>query len=132
MTDVLLTIKQMCEKYDVTARTLRFYEDKELISPIRDGQKRLYRKADRARLKVILRAKYFDFSLDEARILLDGRDPHHPNAMRPEQMVAMMQQQLTKLQNNQAELTQKIAALEKELDFSKQSFATDMTKTQAA
>ncbi|SFE03749.1 transcriptional regulator, MerR family [Sulfitobacter brevis] len=66
-----LTIRQMCDAYDVTPRTLRFYEAKELLFPIRDGQKRLFTKSDRARLKLILRGKRFGFSLEEIRQLLD-------------------------------------------------------------
>jgi DNA-binding transcriptional MerR regulator len=70
MTDTM-TIRQMCDAYEVTPRTLRFYEAKELLSPIREGQKRLFTKRDRARLKLILRGKRFGVSLEEIRQLLD-------------------------------------------------------------
>ncbi|MEL7099548.1 MAG: MerR family DNA-binding transcriptional regulator [Pseudomonadota bacterium] len=66
-----MTIREMCDAYDVTPRTLRFYEAKELLFPIRQGQKRLFTKRDRARLKLILRGKRFGFSLEEIRQLLD-------------------------------------------------------------
>ena len=69
--DETMTIGEMCAAHGVTPRTLRFYEAKELISPIRDGQRRLYRPRDRARLKLILRGRRFGFSLDEMRELLD-------------------------------------------------------------
>ncbi len=71
MTQDLMTIREMCDAYKVTPRTLRFYEAKELLFPIRDGQKRLFTKRDRARLKLILRGKRFGFSLEEIRQLLD-------------------------------------------------------------
>jgi DNA-binding transcriptional MerR regulator len=71
MTEKTLTIREMCEAYDVTPRTLRFYEAKELLFPIREGQKRLFTKSDRGRLKLILRGKRFGFSLEEIRQLLD-------------------------------------------------------------
>ena len=71
MTEPTRTIREMCEAYDVTPRTLRFYESKELIFPIRDGQKRLFTKRDSARLKLILRGKRFGFSLEQIRQLLD-------------------------------------------------------------
>lgn len=74
MSDQLLTIREMCDAFDVTARTLRFYEAKELLFPIREGQKRLFTKCDRARLKLILRGKRFGFSLEEMRQLLDLYD----------------------------------------------------------
>ena len=70
-----MTISAMCEAFGVTARALRFYETKELLTPIRIGQKRLYTRRDRARLKLILRGKRFGFSLEELRQLLDLYDP---------------------------------------------------------
>ncbi len=66
-----LTIGEMCRTFDVTPRTLRFYEAKELLFPLREGQKRLFSRRDRARLKLILRGKRFGFSLEEIRQLLD-------------------------------------------------------------
>ena len=74
MTTDKMTIRQMCDAYNVTPRTLRFYEAKELLFPIREGQKRLFTKRDRARLKLILRGKRFGFSLEEIRQLLDLYD----------------------------------------------------------
>lgn len=71
MSTETLTIREMCDTYDVTPRTLRFYEAKELLFPQRIGQKRLFTKRDRARLKLILRGKRFGFSLEEIRQLLD-------------------------------------------------------------
>lgn len=70
-TETQMTIREMCDAFDVTPRTLRFYESKELLFPKRDGQKRLFTKRDRARLKLILRGKRFGFSLEEIRQLLD-------------------------------------------------------------
>ena len=71
MTDDVMTIREMCDAFDVTPRTLRFYEAKELLFPRREGQKRLFTKRDRARLTLILRGKRFGFSLEEIRQLLD-------------------------------------------------------------
>ena len=70
-TEKTMSIREMCDAFDVTPRTLRFYESKELLFPIRDGQKRLFTKRDRARLKLILRGKRFGFSLEEIRQLLE-------------------------------------------------------------
>ena len=67
----MMTIREMCDAFEVTPRTLRFYEAKELLFPVREGQKRLFTKRDRARLKLILRGKRFGFSLEEIRQLLD-------------------------------------------------------------
>lgn len=71
MNNTTMTIREMCDTFDVTPRTLRFYEAKELLFPERHGQKRLFTKRDRARLKLIIRGKRFGFSLEEIRQLLD-------------------------------------------------------------
>ena len=71
MTEQTLTIRQMCDLFDVTPRALRFYEAKELLFPIREGTRRLFTRGDRARLTLILRGKRFGFSLEEIRQLLD-------------------------------------------------------------
>ncbi|MFT6224692.1 MAG: DNA-binding transcriptional MerR regulator, partial [Paracoccaceae bacterium] len=64
----------MCETYNVTPRTLRFYEFKELLFPQRLGTRRMFTKRDRARLKLILRGKRFGFSLEDIRQLLNLYD----------------------------------------------------------
>ncbi|MEM7530421.1 MAG: MerR family DNA-binding transcriptional regulator [Pseudomonadota bacterium] len=71
MTEQTYTIGEMCRAFDVTPRALRFYEQKELLKPIREGQHRHYTARDRARLKLILRGKRFGFSLAEIRELLE-------------------------------------------------------------
>ncbi|MEM1297872.1 MAG: MerR family DNA-binding transcriptional regulator [Pseudomonadota bacterium] len=71
MTETTYTIGEMCSDFGVTPRTLRFYEYKELLAPIREGQKRLFTTTCRARLKLILRGKRFGFSLVEIKDLLD-------------------------------------------------------------
>ena len=71
MSEETMTIREMCDAFDVTPRTLRFYEAKELLFPMREGQKRLFTRRDRARLKLILRGKRFGFTLEEIRKLLD-------------------------------------------------------------
>jgi DNA-binding transcriptional MerR regulator len=71
MTEELSTISQMCAEFDVTPRTWRFYEYKGLLSPRREGQKRLFNYRDKGRIKLILQGKRFGFSLDEIRELLD-------------------------------------------------------------
>ncbi|MEM8792296.1 MAG: MerR family DNA-binding transcriptional regulator [Pseudomonadota bacterium] len=71
MTEQTFSIGELCQEFDVTPRTLRFYEYKELLAPIRDGQRRLFTVRDRARLKLILRGKRFGFSLAEIKDLLD-------------------------------------------------------------
>lgn len=75
MQEELMTIREMCDAFDVTPRTLRFYESRELIFPERRGQRRLYDRRDRARLTLILRGKRFGFSLEQIRQLLEFYEP---------------------------------------------------------
>jgi DNA-binding transcriptional MerR regulator len=79
MTEPFSSIRAMCSDFNVTPRTLRFYESKELLFPRREGQRRLYSRADRARLTLILRGKRFGFSLEEIRQLLDLYDRNNQN-----------------------------------------------------
>ena len=65
------SISELAEEFSVTARALRFYEDKGLLTPARHGQARVFSAADRARLRLILRGKRVGFSLEEIREMLD-------------------------------------------------------------
>ena len=69
--DKVNTITEMCKLFKVSARTLRFYESKELLFPIRRGHHRLFTKSDRGRMKLIMQGKRFGFSLEEIRQLLN-------------------------------------------------------------
>ncbi|WP_166417387.1 MerR family transcriptional regulator [Cochlodiniinecator piscidefendens] len=62
-----LSFKEMCARFDVTPRTLRYYEYIELLDPERDGRSRFYSARDIARMVLILRGRRFGFSLEEIR-----------------------------------------------------------------
>ena len=70
----VFTIGELARECGITARTLRFYEEKGLLSPRRDGLERLYSRRDRTRLKYVLMGKTVGFSLDEVREMLDLYD----------------------------------------------------------
>lgn len=65
------SISELAREFDVTTRSMRFYEDQGLLSPERNGQKRIYSSRDRVRLKLILRGKRMGFSLAETKELFD-------------------------------------------------------------
>ena len=67
MTDKRLSFKEMCEKFDVTPRTLRYYEYIELLAPDREGRSRFYRPREVARMTLILRGRKFGFALEDIR-----------------------------------------------------------------
>lgn len=110
MTTDLMTIRAMCEAFDVTPRTLRFYEAKELLFPQRQGTRRLFTARDRARLTQILRGKTLGFSLEEIRQLLETRDRDGAMAEAVATM-ALAEQRLNELQSQRAELDASISAL---------------------
>ncbi|MFG1287994.1 MerR family transcriptional regulator [Xanthobacter versatilis] len=70
----LFTIGDLAREFGITLRALRFYEDKGLLSPRRDGMTRLYSEADRRRLTVILKGKHLGFTLAEIRALVAAHD----------------------------------------------------------
>ena len=77
------SIRQLCREFDATARALRFYEDKGLLTPARKGQTRVYDSRDRARLKLILRGRRIGFTLQEIQEMLDlyDRKDHNVHQM---------------------------------------------------
>ncbi|OCC00415.1 transcriptional regulator [Labrys sp. WJW] len=68
------TIHELVTEFEVTSRTLRFYEEKGLLIPTRRGQERIYSRRDRARLKLVLMGKSVGFSLEEVKSMLDLYD----------------------------------------------------------
>ena len=74
MSEQTYSIGELCAEFEVTPRTLRFYEQRELLTPIREGQRRIFTQRDRARLKLILRGKRFGFSLEDIRQWLNLYD----------------------------------------------------------
>ncbi|MDH5798113.1 MAG: MerR family DNA-binding transcriptional regulator [Paracoccaceae bacterium] len=71
MSEDQISFKEMCAKFDVTARTLRYYEYIELLEPVREGRSRFYPPREVARMKLILRGRRFGFSLEEIRQWLE-------------------------------------------------------------
>lgn len=115
MSDELMTIRQMCDAFDVTPRTLRFYEARELIFPERRGQHRLYDRRDRARLTLILRGKRFGFSLEEIRQLLELYEPGGTNRTQIAATIEVGRQRLADMERQYAELDEAIAELKTQL-----------------
>ncbi len=77
------SIRHLCREFGATARALRFYEDKGLLTPARKGQTRVYDARDRARLKLILRGRRIGFTLQEIQEMLDlyDRKDHNSHQM---------------------------------------------------
>ena len=115
MTDDKMTIRQMCEAFDVTPRTLRFYESKELLFPERRGTQRLFTKGDRTRLKLILRGKRFGFSLEDIRQTLAMYDRNGSNEAQLMRVHDLALARLHQMEAQRAELAVAIEELKAEL-----------------
>ena len=111
----LMTISEMCTSFDVTPRTLRFYEAKELLSPLRTGTKRLFTKRDRARLTLILRGKRFGFSLEDIRQLLDLYDRDGSQETQLARTYDIARARLTQMERQRDELNEAITELRGQL-----------------
>ncbi|WP_226621989.1 MerR family transcriptional regulator [Alloyangia pacifica] len=118
--DQLMTIREMCDLFEVTPRTLRFYEQKELLFPIREGQKRLFTRRDRARLKLILRGKRFGFSLEEIRQLLELYDKGDQQRTQIARSYEIGQERLAEMIRQRDDLTMAIEELKEQLAWGEQ------------
>lgn len=110
MTETRLSFKEMCARFDVTARTLRYYEYIELLAPEKEGRARFYSSREVARMKLILRGRRFGFSLEEIRqwLLIYGKKGERPQL---QAWLQLADRQLVELDRQKAELDASIADL---------------------
>jgi len=132
MSNTKMTIREMCDAFDVTPRTLRFYEAKELLFPERQGQKRLFGKRDRARLKLILRGKRFGFSLEEIRQLLDLYHMDDQQQTQLARTYEIARERLADLEARRDEMTEAIDDLRAQLKWGENMIASASTTRNAA
>jgi DNA-binding transcriptional MerR regulator len=111
MSEVRLSFKEMCAKFDVTPRTLRYYEYIELLSPDREGRSRFYGPRELARMTLILRGRKFGFQLEELRQWLLIYDQDGTKAQM-NVFLDMADRKLAELRDQQVQLAQTIEELE--------------------
>jgi DNA-binding transcriptional MerR regulator len=111
MTDTRLTFKEMCTRFDVTPRTLRYYEYIELLAPEKEGRARFYGPREVARMKLILRGRRFGFSLEEIRqwLLIYGKKGERPQL---EAWLQLADRQLDALEKQRTDVDAAIADLQ--------------------
>jgi DNA-binding transcriptional MerR regulator len=105
-------IRQLCVEFGVTPRALRFYEDKGLLSPGRDGMNRVYNHRDRVRLQLILRGKRVGFSLAEIRDILDLYDQNDGGAVQMSKSLKKFADRIVQLKAQRDDIDSAIQALE--------------------
>ena len=116
MSEQTYSIGEMCADFDVTPRTLRYYEQKELLFPIREGQKRLFTQRDRARLKLILRGKRFGFSLEHIRQWLNLYDLGDGQVTQLSLWIEHARGQMDTLRSQRDELEDAMGELQQRID----------------
>lgn len=108
----LTRIGDMAKTFGVTLRALRFYEDKGLLQPRREGAKRFYTRRDRARLKLILLGRRVGFSLREVKQMIDLYDPTGSNTKQLRLTLEKSEKQLVRLLKQRASIDEAIAELD--------------------
>ena len=113
-------IREMCDQFNVTPRTLRFYESKELLFPTRQGHKRLFTKKCRGRLKLILRGKRFGFSLEDIRQLLEMYDMGDNQQKQLLRTNELAKNKLTDLEEQRDKIEETIEDLRQQIQLGKE------------
>jgi DNA-binding transcriptional MerR regulator len=98
------TISQLAAEFDVTTRTIRFYEDQGLLSPRRDGSSRVFSGRDRVRLKLALRGKRLGFSLAEIRELFELYDISRDERQQLEQFLSKLDRRRAHLEQQREDI----------------------------
>ncbi len=91
------SISDLASEFDITTRSIRFYEEKGLLKPERDGQTRIFSVSDRVKLKLILRGKRLGMSLVESRSIIEMYDPEHGNTEQLRQLIQKIRDKRTQL-----------------------------------
>lgn len=112
MTDTRLSFKDMCARFEVTPRTLRYYEYIELLSPEKEGRSRFYTPREVARMVLILRGRRFGFSLEEIRQWLSIYEKQGTDVQYAA-WIELADRQLQSLKEQHAQLADTISELQK-------------------
>jgi DNA-binding transcriptional MerR regulator len=122
----------MAKKYGVTLHTLRFYEDKGLLNPHRDGSTRLYTRRDKARLKLILLGRKVGFSLRDVKQMMDLYDPSGTNTKQLRLALDKSEKQLARLQKQRALIDDAIGELSNSMSVVRQMLVERAAPAQAS
>ncbi len=112
MPETTYTISELAKEFDVTTRTIRFYEEKGLITPLRDGHKRVYTPADRVRIKLILRGKRIGMTLQESVELIDLYEPENNNLAQLQRVIDRIDERRATLRQQQQDIEDMLQGLD--------------------
>ena len=106
------TIRDLADAFDVTTRTIRFYEDEGLLSPLREGQNRIFRARDRVRLKLILRGKRLGFTLAEIKEIVGMYDAPPGEVGQLTLFISKLKERRAELEDKRRDIEETIAELD--------------------
>lgn len=129
--ETYIRIGDMANLFGVTLRTLRFYEDKGLISPKREGNTRLYSRRDVSRLKLIMLGRKVGFSLREVKQIMDLYDPEGRNIKQLRTLIDKSERQMVKLEKQREAIEEAMSDLQNAMDDWRSVLASRM-QAQAA
>lgn len=121
MPDRTYTISDLAKEFGVTTRTIRFYEEKGLINPLRVGQKRLYNAVDRTRIRLILRGKRIGMTLQECVEFIDMYDPEHDNVDQLHSLINNVKERRERLLQQKKDIDDALAGLDEVQSLCEQS-----------
>ena len=105
------TITELAQEFDVTTRTIRFYEDKGLIAPERLKQRRIYHPRDRVRLQLVMRGKRLGFSLDEIQEMIDLYDADPTESTQLKMFIIKLRERRKLLQRQRNDINKVISEI---------------------
>jgi DNA-binding transcriptional MerR regulator len=106
------SISDLSREFDITPRAIRFYEDQGLLSPRRDGQRRIYTPRDRTRLKLTLRGKRLGLTLSEIRELIDMYEPGRDERPQLERFLAVLESHRASLLQQRADIEAQLSEIQ--------------------
>ncbi|WP_204476928.1 MerR family transcriptional regulator [Aeromonas veronii] len=110
--EITYSISELAHEFDVTPRTIRYYEDEGLLTPLREGQTRIYSHKDKIRLKLTLRGKRLGFSLAEIRELFDMYDTDKSSKNQLNSMISLIESKRSALHQQLEDIQMVMAELE--------------------
>ncbi|EPX9366011.1 MerR family DNA-binding transcriptional regulator [Aeromonas veronii] len=110
--EITYSISELAHEFDVTPRTIRYYEDEGLLTPLREGQTRIYSHRDKIRLKLTLRGKRLGFSLAEIRELFDMYDTDKSSKNQLNSMIRLIESKRSALHQQLEDIQMVMAELE--------------------
>jgi DNA-binding transcriptional MerR regulator len=125
------TISELAREFAVTTRTIRFYEEKGLVRPLREGQKRLYTPADRVRIKLILRGKRIGMTLQESVELIDMYEPQRNNTRQLHSLIGTIKERRAILLQQRRDIDDMLAGLDEVKELCEQALGKRRTRDSA-